>query len=86
MQNTIFVCMQSDSPAGTGIKIKLYSSQQGEPGKSGADGKDGAAVRILELMQLSFHLACSVVFVFDLIDLKLFHYYECDLITPTIFS
>lgn len=67
MQNTIFVCMQSDSPAGTGIKIKLYSSQQGEPGKSGADGKDGAAVRIFgtNAVILPSCLLCSFCFRFD---------------------
>lgn len=43
MQNTIAGYM-SDSSAGTAIQVTLYFSQQGERGKPGADGKDGAAV------------------------------------------
>ena len=84
MQNTIAVFIRSDSSAGTATQVTLYFSQQGESGKPGADGKDGAAVS--ELMPLSFHLACSVGFVFALNRSETFHCSKCDLISPTICS
>lgn len=47
MLTNIAVYIRSDSSVGTEIQVTLYFSQQGEAGKPGADGKDGAAVRIL---------------------------------------
>ena len=44
---SIAVYMRSVSSAGTEIQVTLYFSLQGEAGKPGADGKDGAAVRIV---------------------------------------